>query len=504
MKKRMQRLTSIGLCFVLALTLLAVSSPVEAKAEKGYTYNYDFWGDTQYSPDAYDVAAVFTSNDLGLETKMSKPGGLYVYNNQLYVCDTGNNRIVVLSRPAVDKLGVVRIIDTLVAPEGVPNTFNQPKDIAYNDGYFFVADYGNGRVVKFDEKLNYVCEFNKPVDATYDQSLDFRPEKIAVDTAGRLYCVAENVNKGLIKYEADTSFSGFIGANKVTYKWTEYIWKKLATQAQRAQMDSFVPTEYENIYMDYEGFFYVCTAVANTTDLYNGNSDAMRRLNLLGSDIMVRNGEYPVIGDQWDADVPGYSGSSVIVDMTAMPNDVFFGLDKTRGRVFAYDDQGRLLFAFGGAGSIDGCFRQPSAIEHIGHDLFVLDALDGSITIFTPNEFGNWVYTAIETFQNGDYEASGNAWQEVLKLNGNYDLAYIGIGRILLQDKQYKEAMEYFKSKYDEDNYSRAFKQYRKEWVEDNIIPILIGLFIVLCVPLMIGKVRAIKREIDSAEIFNK
>jgi len=230
----------------------------------------------------------------------------------------------------------------------------------------------------------------------------------------------------------------------------------------------------------------------------------MRRLNLLGSDIMVRNGEFPVIGDQWDADVPGYSGSSVIVDMTAMPNDVFFGLDKTRGRVFAYDDQGRLLFAFGGAGSIEGCFRQPIAIEHIGHDLFVLDALDGSITVFTPNEFGNWVYTAIETFQNGDYEASGNAWQEVLKLNGNYDLAYIGIGRILLQDKQYKEAMEYFKLKYDEDNYSRAFKQYRKEWVEDNIVIILIGLFVVLCVPLMIGKVRAIKHEIDSAEIFNK
>ena len=226
MKKRMQRLTSIGLCFVLALTLLAVSAPVEAKAEKGYTYNYDFWGDTQYSPDAYDVAAVFSSSDLGLETRMNKPGGMYVYNNQIYVCDTGNNRIIVLSRPAVDKLGVVRIIDTLVTPEGVPNTFNQPKDIAYNDGYFFVADYGNGRVVKFDEKLNYVCEFTKPVDATYDQSLDFRPEKIAVDTAGRLYCVAENVNKGLIKYEADTTFSGFIGANKVTYKWTEYIWKK--------------------------------------------------------------------------------------------------------------------------------------------------------------------------------------------------------------------------------------------------------------------------------------
>ena len=64
--------------------------------------------------------------------------------------------------------------------------------------------------------------------------------------------------------------------------------------------------------------------------------------------------------------------------------------------------------------------------------------------------------------------------------------------------------MEYFELKYDEDNYSRAFKQYRKEWVEDNIVVILIGLFVVLCVPLIIGKIRAIKWEIDSAEIFKK
>ena len=506
MKKRMQRLTSIGLCLVLALTLLAVSAPVEAKADKGYTYNYDFWGDTQYSPDAYDVAGVFTSNTLGLETKLLKPNGMFVYGDEIYICDTGNNRIVVVKRTAIDQMEVVRIIDTINTPsEEIPNTLNQPMDMAVSDdGYYYIADYGNCRIIKVDTDLNYVCEFTKPLDATFDQSLEFRPKKIAIDTAGRVYCVAENVNKGLIKYEADTTFTGFIGANKVTYNFLDYIWKKLATQAQRAKMENFVPTEYANLYMDTEGFIYVCTMSVLADDLYNGTGDSMRRLNLLGNDIMVRNGEFPVIGDQWDADVPGYSGTSMMVDITAFENEIFFGLDKTRGRVFAYDDQGRMLFAFGGAGNIDGCFRMPAAIDHMGYDILVLDSMDNSITVFTPNEFGNLVYTAIDSFKAGDYEASGNAWQEVLKLNGNYDLAYIGIGRILLQEKKYKEAMEYFELKYDEDNYSRAFKQYRKEWVEDNIVVILIGLFVVLCVPLIIGKIRAIKWEIDSAEIFKK
>ena len=34
--------------------------------------------------------------------------------------------------------------------------------------------------------------------------------------------------------------------------------------------------------------------------------------------------------------------------------------------------------------------------------------------------------------------------------------------------------MDYFELKYDEDNYSKAYKQYRKQWVEDNIVVIVI------------------------------
>ena len=64
--------------------------------------------------------------------------------------------------------------------------------------------------------------------------------------------------------------------------------------------------------------------------------------------------------------------------------------------------------------------------------------------------------------------------------------------------------MEYFELKYDAENYSKAFKQYRKIWVEENIVMILIVVFVVLCVPLIIGKLKKIKREIDTAEIFNR
>jgi tetratricopeptide (TPR) repeat protein len=163
-----------------------------------------------------------------------------------------------------------------------------------------------------------------------------------------------------------------------------------------------------------------------------------------------------------------------------------------------------MLFAFGGNGNMDGYFRNPVALEHMDYDLIVLDSLDASFTVFTPTEFGGLIYEAIDEFQAGDYEASGESWQKVMDLNGNYDLAYIGIGRSLLRQEKYHEAMEYFKLKWDIDNYSKAFKQYRKEWVEEHIIIIVILFFAILIVPLIVGKIRGIKREIDTADIFKK
>ena len=497
MKKIMKRMAALALSVVML-----TGSCMVVHAETGYTYGYDYWGDVQYSPDAYKTVAVYTDVELGLDKKLSAPQGLFVTGNMIYLCDTGNNRILELERKDEDTIELVRVIDHMTG-DVANKEFQGPSDIAVSqDGYLYVADTNNNRIVKMDHDGQFVLEFTKPADATFDQSLSFLPTKIAVDSAGRVYCVATNANKGLIKYENDAAFSGFVGATPVTYNWTDYIWKKLATQEQRAKMESFVPTEYDNVYMDYEGFIYACTTNVSEHYLDSGAADPVRRLNLMGNDILVRNGDYYIIGDLYWGSGGGYEGPSLFTDVTAMDNDVFFCLDKTRGRIFGYDDQGRMLYCFGGNGNMDGYFKQPAALEHMGHDLLVLDSLDNSLTLFTPTEYGNKIYDAIEQFQNGDYEESGTSWQQVMDMNGNYDLAYIGIGRSLLRQKQYHEAIKYFKLKLDDDNYSKAFKQYRKEWVEDHIVIIFTLVVLVLCVPLAAGKIKAIKEEIDRADIF--
>jgi sugar lactone lactonase YvrE len=484
-----------------AVFFLLQAVPATA-ADGSYTYNYDYWGEIQKSPDVYSVARVVTSKELGLDKKFSAPKGLYVKDSSVFICDTGNNRIVELERTAKDVFELKNIYETVKGSDGA-DTFNNPTDVKVtDDGYMFVADKNNNRILKLDMEGNFIKEFLMPDDSSLNKDQEFLPDKITVDGAGRVYAIADGINKGLIKYEADGTFSGFVGANKASYNIQDYLWKKFATKEQRARMESFVPTEYDNVYMDKEGFIYCCTGAIQEDDLLHGKVDAVRRLNLLGDDILVRNGDYKIIGDLTWGDGGGYTGPSYFADVTALDNGIYVCADNNRGRLFGYDDQGRMVFAFGGNGNMAGYFRKPSALDHIGNDLLVLDEIDCSLTVFVPTEFGNNIYNAISEFDKGKYEKSAEYWNKVMDANGNYDLAYIGIGRSLLREEKYKEAMKYFKVKYDDENYSKAFKEYRKEWVEDHIGYIVAVILILMIVPLAIGRVNKMKAEIAVSGVF--
>lgn len=498
MKKRIKMMGALA----LSATLLS-AVPVTASAlERSYTYNYDYWGDVQDSPDFYTVTKVYPAEAFGLEDNFSNPQGMFVKDDMVYICDTGNNRIVQLKRTGTEQFAVERIFSSIQGGTEVKD-LSQPTDIAVSEeGEIYICDQGNARIVKLDSDLNYLLQFDLPVDSTVSEGSTFKPSKLVVDSAGRVYCIAISINQGLCKYEADGTFSGFVGATPVTYNLVDYLWKKFATQEQRQRMASFVPTAYDNIYMDQEGFIYACAGGQDEEDLDSGAADAVRKLNLMGNDILVKNGEYPPYGDLYWGEGGGYEGPSYFTDVTVLDNDIYICLDKNRGRLFGYDDQGKTVFCFGGNGNMDGYFRLPAAIEHMGHDLLVLDTQDCSVTLFTPTEFGETVYNAIEQFDEGDYVVSGESWQKVMEMDGNYDLAYIGIGRSLLRQERYREAMDYFELKYDDENYSKAYKQYRKEWVEDHIVAIVIVVLAAFLIPLSIGKIKSIKHEIDIADIF--
>lgn len=69
MKKIIKSIGALALgAMVFAMSPLSVLAD-----EKSYTYNYDYWGDVQDSPDAYTVAGVYTAEAFGLDLNLRNP-----------------------------------------------------------------------------------------------------------------------------------------------------------------------------------------------------------------------------------------------------------------------------------------------------------------------------------------------------------------------------------------------------------------------------------------------
>lgn len=476
-------------------TVIAVcpAGVANATTVNTYTYNYDYWGLEYESPDAYQPMSYTDGRTLGT-TALKTPQNLFARDNSLYVVDTGNNRILelteengtlTLTREIVEFTGDTEVL-TLLAPQDIYVDTN---------GDIYITDTGNYRILHLNKDLQLIKEILRPDNPLIDQENPFEPTRIVVDRAGRMFVLAKNVNMGVMQFEADGNFIGFIGASEVVYSLADLIKKKFSTKAQRDQMADFVPTEYNNLFIDQKAFIYCTTDNYTAEDLDAGTAKPIRKLNSLGGDILIRNGEWLPIGDvQWE-DFGGMTGPSRIMDVTAMEDETYYMVDRMRSRIFGYDEQGHLLYAFGGPGAQLGYFTQPISIEHIGTDLYVLDNSTGGITRFARTEFGQLIHDALDEYSVGNYEASAKYWEQVRAMNGNYELAYIGIGRSLLRQKDYEGAMEYFEVMRDHENYSRAWKYYRKDWIENNLGYVIIILVVLGFIPVVVKKIKKIRWE---------
>jgi hypothetical protein len=386
---------------------------------------------------------------------------------------------------------VTKAVSSVVI-DGEESPFSYPMDIFENsDGSLYIADTNNKRVLILDRDWNYISSITRPNDESLDVFIEFQPLKLVVDFANRIFVQVRNVNKGLMEFDSSGEFTGYMGANRVEFDMVDYIWKLISTQAQRERLDLFVPTEYNNIFLDHEGFIYV---TKSTEDV-----EPVRRLNAMGQDILIRNGYEDIVGDISYGIAGGVSGPSRFIDVCAFDNDSFACFDRTRGRIFIYDFQGNLLYAFGGVGNREGAFMLPVAIDCMGYALYALDSRAAALTRFDLTSYGVKINDALSEYRAGRYEASAEIWEDVLKMNGNYDLAYIGIGRAALRQGDYRTAMKYFELKHYRAGYGKAFQLYRKQWMEDNLWKILLVLGVIIFVPVIVKRSIKLAREIREA-----
>lgn len=442
----------LAVCIVLCISVLPVS------AAGSYTYStVKGTADYKACPDPFLLEKQYSSADLGVDLISPEDICFDEFGN-CFLLDSELSVIYVFD----PEMRHMETIDGFMR-NGEKETFLKPEGIALSEnGSLYICDTQNNRIVLLDQNRMLEKEYLCPRSAALGENYSFKPKKIAVDRAGNMYIINSDEYQGILQLDDSGVFVAFVGSDKVKYDPIQLLWKKLMSEEQSEQLIKFVPVEYHNLSMDHAGFIYAVSAATG--------EEPIKRLNLSGSDILNRYGYVEICGD---VEMDGEEFEpSLFVDISSDSNDTYFALDSAKCRIFAYNREGYLLYAYTGTDE----FRSPAAIEVFGDRLYVTDVYSGTLSVYSSSDFGRLVIEADDLYSRGDFAESLDKWEDVLRLNANYELAYAQIGRICLRDGDYEKAMEYFEkgnfrgSEVTKlDGYNKAFVEWRKEWAGKNL-----------------------------------
>lgn len=474
------------LSLVSAAALAVSAMTVNVSALETYDpYSYDRWGDPVASQAGYTAEKYVDGEMIGCGN-FFEPADLFISHDDLmYIADKGNNRIVItdLDFNYIKEMSEFNY-------NGETLTLRRPTGVFVDQytGNIYICDTENDRVIKCDTDGNVDRLFTKPESELYDQNLTYNPSKVLVDKAGNVYIVVRSQTKGAVMFNSEGEFLGFYGANRVEAT-AEVIanafWNLIGTQEQRDRRAKQTPIGFCNFDIDDDGFIFT------VTDSQEVDTDLVKKLNPRGDNILDSLGA----ADMTFGDIPPtyysiYSKKSSLTDIDLGPNGELNILDFQHGRIFQYDKECWLLFIMGGSGDQLGLFQSAAAIESHDNHLYVLDSRKNNITIFTRTVFGEIVTEAANLYNDGLYEESLEPWQNVLKYDGNYRRAYIGIGNALYNKYEYKEAMDYFEISISRGRYNRAFEGYRDQWLKENYVGAIIVIILIIVLLVVYNKMR--------------
>ena len=530
---------------LLALTAVMIFGTLSVSAIEPYqTYTYSIDGEMLPSPAAYTPARttnvnakwIFEGLEEGLDTFCTSLNTLYDItadsDGNVYLLDylagsNGYSRVLVLDKTYRFKYE----ISGFKNENGKSDKFNgarglfvkEYKDDEGNiiDKKIFVCDTDNQRIVVFsaDNEGTYERTIARPQSVHFGEDSTYKPVAIAVDDYGRVFVVSSSTYQGVIVMTENGDFTGFIGAQKVTYSVIEMLWRRFKTAEQRANSKTYVSTEFNNLTIDEDGFVYATTSTidkdeqAGAIDSKTADYSPVKKLNSAGKEIMRRNGFFDV-GGEVDLSGETYTDPSKVVDVATGPEGTWSLIDQLRNKVFTYDKNGNLLFAFGDMGEQLGNTQSVNGIAYQqinGKSLMLLlDSKSKAFTVLKSTDYGDYIYTALRAENENRYSDAANDWLNVLMHNNNFDTAYIGVGNsyynlgnaIVNEEGEtgYECALHYYQAAYDTENYSAAYSEIRKEWISNYLFVLIIILVVVIFAWM---KFKKLAKKINKAAILH-
>jgi len=374
--------------------------------------------------------------------------------------------------------GVYRSVRPARDENGTPiqNHLGQPvmEDLIY------LSDKKNNQIIIINAEDYRVKQIVPSPETVNFSGKVFMPIKLVTDRIGRMYIISEGVFEGIMMFSYDGEFTSYMGVNYLSLTFWQIFWRRFSTDEQIALQQTQVNTTFTSLAIDNEQFIYTTSRAIGEND----DTRMIKRLNPHGDDVLTRNGYHDPKGDLiyiltgGDQNLRGPSRFSAV---TVNDYGVYTVADAKSGRLFTYDTEGYLLYISGGSGNEFRDLNDPVAICYQGENIIALDRGNKSVLRFVPTDIAVVINKAVKYHFEGNLSASSEEWKNVVSKNPNYEYAYVGIGKSLLNEKRYREAMSYFKIGHNVKYYSNAYKLYRDEIVAKYFTPIFtVGIILLI------------------------
>jgi tetratricopeptide (TPR) repeat protein len=416
----MKRLAALLSVFLLLVCLAPTPS---AKARIPYTtWALGPGGRLYLTQDAYTPLQQVTLPVEGAEDFFITPQGT------VYVADTKGGRILRLNR------------NWQVDAEYGQGALTSPTGLWVDEaGTIYVADAGSKTVVLLDRMGNLIAQYGRPSEPLFGKNNEFLPRKIAVDARKDLYIVSEGSTNGLVMMNTDGHFIGYFGANPATMSLKMILQRTFLTEEQLAQFIKNEAASPSNVTIDPQSMVFTVTAGTDP-------SRSIRRFTVDGQNIF-----------------PQIHGSASFRDLNVSENGLVTAVDAD-GRIYEYDLTGMLLFVFGAKDQGDqrlGLLSDPVAIERHGDVIYVLDKNKNALVLYQATAFAQLVHQGVRLYVQGYYTEARPYFEQVLRYNGSFIMAYQAIAAACFKQGDYTCALTNYRYAEDRSGYSDAFWELR-------------------------------------------
>lgn len=485
MKKNFKKISLICLVTILVISLFCgsiVANATDVHSDdvpyQSYTYWYDSdsTGELVYSKAMYYVKETVTPRKLGIEAFSLITDMCIGPDGYIYLTDADAHSLTILD----SKYNFVKKISEFTYG-GKKITLTKVSGVyVHNNGDIYLCDSDAGMILVTDKNGNISKIIESPDKENLPEQFTYRPLKVAVDADGYTYVLSDGSYYGALLFAPEGSFIGFYGANSVKggiIHALSNIWNRLTmTNEKRANSIKSLPFVFTDLCIDNGGFVY--TATGRTE--HGLQKGAIRRLspggiNILGSEDVVFGETEMGRTSAGTALAQDFSG------LTVDDDGFIFTYDRTLGNIYMYDNECTLITAFGGGvglGKQDGTFQVPCAIDFYGEDIYVCDTATQKITIFAPTQYGKLVRSLQQKTLEGTYSETIQGWKEVIAQDKNCQIAYKGLSKAALLEKDYETALEYARIGDDRDTYAQAWEYMRGVWLNKNFVFIFCGALI--------------------------